>query len=137
MDYNNFSDAIATQWMPFYGKKRNIEEDFEDGFTKGKDQEIISRFHYKCFLKRPIKQKAHIILCGIYNVHHDKEIYHLGVKENKPINCRRIIIKPKMKIDLLNELDRLGINGATLGIEDLCVETIATDIANKMLGKKI
>ena len=74
MYYKDFSDAIAKQWEKFYGKKENIEDDFENDFIEGIDRDILIRFHYKCLLDRPIKQKAHIILCGDYNVHLDKKI---------------------------------------------------------------
>ena len=80
------------------------------------------------WMERPIKQKAHIILSGQYNVHHDEAIHRLGVQK-----CGRIVISSQMKSDLLNKLNRWGINGATLGIGDSCVETIAADIANDLI----
>ncbi|MDD5064426.1 MAG: FRG domain-containing protein [Phycisphaerae bacterium] len=128
MDYNVFSYAIATQWMPFYGKYEFVTDDFEKDFTNGEDKEILIRFHYLCLLERPIKQKAWIIMSGQYDVHHDKEIHRLGVRK-----CGRFIISPQMKSDLLKKLDRWGINCATLGIHegDLCLEKIAADISNK------
>jgi hypothetical protein len=129
MDYGVFSHALATQWPLVYEKKKNIEDDFERDFVKGKDKEVLIRFHYpKCLLERPTKQKAHIIMSGQYDVDHDKAIHQLCVRK-----CGRFIIRSQMKSDLLNELNRLGINGATLGIGDLCVETIATDIADKLI----
>jgi len=131
MDYNDFSDALATQWIPFYGKKKNIEDDFEKNFTKGKDEYILIRFFYMCFLARPIKQKAHITFYGQYNAYHDKEIHRLGVRK-----CGRIVISSNMKYDLLGKLNRWGINSITLGIEDSYVDTIAAYITDKMLGKK-
>lgn len=130
MDYDVFSYALATQWPLVYGKKENIEDDFERDFTNGEDKEILIRFHYRCLLERPIKQKAHITLSGQYNVRHDEAIHRLGVQK-----CGRFIISSQMKSDLLNKLNRLGINGATLGIGDSCVEIIATDIADKS-GKR-
>jgi hypothetical protein len=128
MDYKNFSDAVASQWMPLYGKKGNIADDFEQDFVSGNNKEILSRFHYPDWMERPIKQKAHITLSGQYEVHHDEAIYRLGVRK-----CGRIIISSQMKSDLLNKLNRWGINGATLGIDDgeFCLETIATDVADK------
>jgi hypothetical protein len=130
MDYNEFSNALAKQWQLVYKKKENIEDDFEQDFTKGVDREILIRFHYRCLLERPTKQKAHITLSGQYDVRHDEAIHRLGVQK-----CERIIISSQMKSELLNKLDRLGINGATLGIGDLCVETIASDIADKLEKK--
>ena len=126
MDYDVFSYALAKQWPLFYGKKENIEDDFEKDFTNGVNKEILIRFHYGCLVERPIKQKAHIIMSGQYDVHHDKAIHRLGVQK-----CGRFIIKPQMKTDLLNKLNRWGINGATLGIGDSCVEIIADDVAKQ------
>ena len=131
MDYNDFSNAIKTQWWPAYHKEENIEDDFEEDFTKGNNRNIISRFHYRCLLDRPRKQKAHIILSGKYEVHHDEAINRLGVR-----NCGRIFISSNMKFDLLDRLNRWGINSTTLGIENSCVETVATEIADNILGKK-
>ena len=39
------------------------------------------------------------------------------------------------KFDILDKLNRWGINSTTLGIEDSYVDTIAADIADKILGK--
>jgi hypothetical protein len=111
MDYNVFSYAIAKQWPLVYGKKKDIEDDFEHDFTKGVDRKILIRLHYRCLLDRPNKQKAHIILPGQYDVRHDEAIHRLGVQK-----CGRFIIVPQIKSDLLNKLSRLGINGASLGI---------------------
>ena len=124
MDYNDFSGAITMQWQNAYGKNEYVADDFEQDFTQGNNREILIRFHYLCLVERPKKQKAHIILSGQYDVHHDEAIHRLGVKK-----CGRLIISPQMKSELLNKLNRLGINGATLGIGDLCVETIAADVA--------
>ena len=118
MYYNDFSKAIATQWPVFYNKFERIEDDFENDFTEEIDRDILIRFHYKCLLDRPIKQKAHIILCGNYNVHHDKKIYDLEVLTKTHIECGRIVISSNMKFDLLEKLNLLGINKITLGIED-------------------
>lgn len=125
MDYDAFSDALAKQWPLVYGKKENIEDDFERDFIDGKEKEILIRFHYPEWMERPKKQSAWITLSGQYDVHQDEAIHRLGVKK-----CGRFIISPKMKSDLLNKLNRLGINGTTLGIGDLCVETIAADVAD-------
>ncbi len=135
MDYGVFSYAIAAQWPLVYGKKKNIEDDFEKDFTEDKDKDILIRFHYKCLMNRPEKQNAHIILSGQYDVHHDEAIHRLGVRK-----CGRIVIKSKMKSDLLDKLDRWGINSKMLGIEDSgedsYIEKIATDVADKYgLGK--
>jgi hypothetical protein len=132
MYYDDFSNALKTQWWPAYNKEGKIADDFEKDFTEDKDKDILIRYHYNPLLDRPEKQKAHIILSGLYNVHHDQKIYHLGVR-----NCGRIVIKSQIKFDLLGKLNRLGINSTTLGIEDSYVDTIATDIANKVLGKNI
>jgi len=113
LDCENFSDAIASQWMPFYGKKENIEEDFEKDFVNGKNKEILTRLRYPDWLDRPTKQKAFVTMSGQYDVHHDEAIHRLGVQK-----CGRFIISPQMKLDLLNKLNRWGINGATLGIDD-------------------
>jgi hypothetical protein len=78
-------------------------------------------------LERPNKQNAHITLSGQYNVRHDEAIHRLGVQK-----CGRFIINSQIKSDLLYKLNRLGINGATLGIGDLCVETIATDVVDNL-----
>ncbi len=131
MDYNDFSYAIAAQWPPVYGKNENIEDDFEQDFTKGNDKKVLIRFHYRCLLERPRKQKAHIIMSGQYDVHHDEAIHLLRVQ-----NFGRFIISSEMKLELLNKLSRLGINGATLGIGDSCVETIAADIAGSSCKDK-
>ena len=126
MDYDAFSYAIATQWIPFYGKKEFVEDDFEQDFTGGREKNILIRFHYPNWMERPKKQSAHIRLSGQYDVHHDEAIHRLGVRK-----CGRVIISPQTKSDLLSKLDRCGINSETLGIGDSSVETIATDIANK------
>ena len=125
MDYDDFSYAISKQWPLVYGKKEKIEDDFEQDFTKGVDREILIRLHYRCLLDRPNKQKAHIILAGQYDVHHDEEIRRLGVQK-----CGRIVISSQMKSDLLTKLDRWGINSETLAIGHSSVETIATDVAH-------
>ena len=126
MEYDQFSTALSSQWLIAYGKKGHIEDDFEQDFTKGKDKEILIRFHYPGWMERPKKQKAHITMSGQYDAHHDEAIHRLGVKK-----CGRFIISSQMKSELLNKLNRWGINGATLGIGGSCVETIATDIADK------
>lgn len=129
MDSDVFSYALATQWMPFYGKKENIADDFEQDFVNGKDKEVLIRLRYPEWMERPTKQKALITMSGQYDVHHDEAIHRLGVRK-----CGRFIISPQMKSDLLNKLNRWGINGATLGIGDSCVETIAADIAKRLIG---
>ena len=123
-----FSSALSLQWFTAYGKNENIEDDFERDFIDGNKEEILIRFYYPAPLERPMKQKAWITLSDQYDVRHDEAIHRLGVKD-----CGRFIVSPQMKSDLLNKLNRWGINGATLGIDDgdLCLETIATDIANK------
>lgn len=126
MDYDVFSNALATQWPTAYGKNEHVEDDFERDFINGKDKEILIRFHYPKWMERPKKQSAWITLSGQYDVHHDEAIHRLGVQK-----CGRFIISSQMKSEVLNKLNRLGINGATLGIGDLCVETIAADIAEK------
>jgi hypothetical protein len=131
MDYNDFSDAIATQWLKAYGKNKNIEDDFEEEFTKGKNRDIISRFHYWRLLDRPKKQSAHIILSGLYNVKHDEAIHHLGVRNGKPIECGRIVISSDMKFELLGRLNRWGISSTTLGIEDSYIDNIAKVVAEE------
>ncbi len=131
MDSDVFSYAIAKQWPLFYGKMEKIEDDFEKDFTEGKDKDILTRFRYQCFLDRPIKQKAHILLSGQYNVHHDKKIYDLGVRK-----CGRFVIDSNMKLALLDKLNIWGINGSTLGIEGSSVEAVSTKIAENILGKK-
>jgi hypothetical protein len=132
MVYNHFSDAISTQWQTAYGKNERIEDDFERDFVDCKEKDILIRFHYADWMERPKKQKAHVILSGQYNVHHDEEIYRLGVQE-----CRRFIIGPQMKLDLLKKLNLWGINDETLGIGEIgdsCVEKIAADISDKFFG---
>jgi hypothetical protein len=132
MDYDVFSYAIATQWSLVYGKKENIEDDFEHDFIKGVNKEIIIRFHYPGLLERPKKQDAHIILSGQYNVHLDEAIRRLGVQK-----CGRIIVYPKIKFDLLDKLNKWGINSTTLGIVESDVDKIAENIADEILGKNI
>ena len=130
MDYENFSDALESQWWLFYRKKGNIGDDFEQDFINGTEREILIRFHYPDWMERPKKQKAHITMSGQYDVHHDEAIHRLGIQK-----CGRFIISAQMKSDLLKKLDRWGINSETLGIDDSCVETIAADIADKS-GKR-
>ena len=139
MNYNAFSNAIKKQWQPAYGKDKNIEEDFEKDFTESKDRDILIRFHYKCLLDRPIKQNAHIILYGDYNMHHDKKIYDLlnpkiETKTKETMRWGRIVIQPSMKFNLLEKLNLLGINKITLGIEDTYIDTIASQVADDILG---
>jgi hypothetical protein len=131
MDNNDFSNALAKQWPTAYGKNENIEDDFERDFINGNEKDILIRFYYPQWMERPKKQGAWITLSGQYNVHHDEAIHRLGVQ-----NCGRFIISPQMKKELLNKLSRLGINGASLGIGDLCVETIAADVAGSFYGTK-
>jgi len=131
MDYNVFSHALAMQWPFFYNKYEKIEDDFEKDFTKGVNKEILIRFYYKCLLDRPNKQKAHIILSGQYDVHHDEAIHRMGVRK-----CGRIVIGSKIKSMLLDKLNLWGINKTTLGIEDSYIDKIAADVADKFgLGK--
>jgi hypothetical protein len=80
-------------------------------------------------LARPIKQKAHILLSGQYDVHHDKKIYALGVRK-----CGRIIIKAEIKQKLLDNLNMWGINKTILAIEDSYLEEIARQVADEVLG---
>jgi len=129
MDYKNFSDAIASQWMPFYGKKKNIEDDFEKDFVDGNDKNILVRFHYPDWMDRPTKQKAWITLSGRFDIHHDEAIHRLGVRK-----CGRLIIRPEMKSYLLNKLDRWGINNTMLGISNSQVKIIANEIADKVFS---
>ena len=138
MYYDDFSDAIAKQWEKFYGKKEKIENDFENDFTEGIDRDILTRFHYKCLLDRPIKQNAHIILYGNYNIQHDKKIYDLlnlknEIKTKESLHWGRIVIHPNMKFDLLEKLNLLGINKITLGIEDTYIDKIASEVADDIL----
>jgi len=129
MDYDVFSYAIAKQWPLVYGKKKNIEDDFEKDFTGDKDKDILIRFHYKCLMDRPNKQKAHIILSGQYDVHHDEAIRRLGVQK-----CGRIVIGSKIKRMLRDKLNLWGINEATLAIEDSYIDKIARQVADEVLG---
>jgi len=131
MESENFSYAIASQWMPFYGKKENIEDDFERDFVNGNNKNILIRFRYPEWLERPTKQKAWIIMSGQYDVNHAEAIHRLGVRK-----CGRFIINPQMKPFIFNKLDQWGINGATLGIYDSCVEKIADEIAGRFFKIK-
>ncbi|MGD1042318.1 MAG: FRG domain-containing protein [Sedimentisphaerales bacterium] len=131
VDYKDFTDALEKLWPTAYGKNENIEDDFEQDFINGRDKEILIRLHYPEWMERPKKQSAWITLSNQYDVRHDKAIHRLGVQK-----CGRFIISSQMKSDLLNKLNRLGINGATLGIGDLCVETIAADVAGQFCGIK-
>ena len=130
MYYDDFSNALKTQWWPAYNKEENIADDFEQDFTEDKDKDILIRFHYQCFLDRPIKQKAHITFFGQYNAHHDKEIHRLGVRK-----CGRIVISSDMKFELFGKLNKWGINSKALGIEDSYVDTIAAKVADEILGQ--
>lgn len=129
MDYNVFSHAIAIQWPYFYNKYKKIEDDFEKNFKNGKNEDILIRYHYHCLLDRPQKQKAHIILSGKYDVHHDEAIHRLGVRK-----CRRIVIRSEIKQNLLDKLTLWGINKTTLAIEDSYLEKIARQVADEVLG---
>lgn len=130
LDNDQFENALKKQWQPAYQKNGDIEDDFERDFIDGKEKKVLIKFHYPEWMERPKRQSAWITLSDQYDVHHDEAIHRLGIQK-----CGRFIISAQMKSDLLNKLNRLGINGATLGIGDLCVETIATDIANKS-GKR-
>ena len=46
----------------------------------------------------------------------------------------RIVIQPSMKFNLLEKLNLLGINKITLGIEDTYIDTIASQVADDILG---
>lgn len=131
MDYNVFSHAIAIQWPYFYNKYETIEDDFEKNFKNGKNEDILIRFQYHCLLDRPQKQKAHIILSGKYDVHHDEAIHRLGVKK-----CGRIVIRSEIKQNLLDKLTLWGINKTTLAVEDSYLEKIARQVADEVLGPK-
>lgn len=128
MDYIDFSDVIATQWLKAYGKNKNIQDYFEKDFVDGRVRRTLIRFHYQCLLDRPRKQKAHIILSDQYNVNHDEKIYHPGVRRGKPIKCGRIIISSDIKFELLGRLNRWGISSTTLGIKDSYIDKIASKI---------
>lgn len=129
MDYKDFSDALAKQWPTAYRKKEDIADYFEQDFIDGEEKGILIRFHYINWMGRPTKQKALITMSDRYDVRHDEEIHRLGVRK-----CGRFIISPQMKLDLLKKLNRWGINCASLGIGDSCVETIAADIAKRLIG---
>lgn len=131
MDYKNFSHAIAMQWPYFYNKYEQVEEDFEKNFKNGRNEDILIRYHYHCLLDRPQKQKAHIILSGEYDVHHDKAIHRLGVRK-----CGRIVIRSEIKQNLLDKLTLWGINKTTLAIEDSYLEKIARQVADEVLGSE-
>jgi hypothetical protein len=128
MNYNQFSQALAWQWPRVFGKKGHVEDDIEITFRKKTETDVFFRLHYPKWMERPIKQEAWITMSGKYDVHHDEAIYRLGVR-----SCGRLIIKPQMKHELLDMLNRWGINKGTLGLGDsgldACLEMIANNIA--------
>jgi len=124
MDYNDFSAALAKQWLTTYGKNEHIEDDFERDFIDGKEKKVLIGFHYPEWMERPTKQKAWITMSGQYDVHHDEKIHRLGVRKRG-----RFIVRSSIKRNLLNSLNRLGINSVSLGVGDSCVETIAADVS--------
>jgi hypothetical protein len=133
MNYDKFSACLKEQWLRVYGKEENIEDDFERDFQDGRERGVLIRLHYPDWMERPTKQKAWITLAHQYDVHHDEAIHRLGVRM-----CGRVIVNPAFKHDLLNMLSRLGVNGASLGLGDACVETIAADVAgNRRNGEAV
>jgi len=128
MDYDDFSVHLAAQWWSAYRKYERIEDDFERDFIDGKEQGVFVRLHYPPWMERPTRQNAWTTLAGQYDVRHDEAIHRLGVR-----NFGRLIINPPLKRDLLTMLSRLGISGASLGLGDACVETIAADVARRLV----
>jgi len=128
MNYDEFSARIAEQWTAAYGKPERIEDDFERDFIAGTENGVLTGFFYPDWMERPRKQKAWITLADRYGICHDEKIHDVSVQD-----CGRLVISPAIKRELLNELGRLGISGASLGLGDACVETIAADVARRLV----
>jgi len=127
MDYNELTACLKKQWWPVYKKYGHIEGNFERDFIDGRNKKVFIRLLYPMWMERPKKQNAWITLAGQYGVLHDEAIHQLGL-----LRCGRLIISPQLKRELLSELNRLGISGASLGLGDACVETIAADLIQKL-----
>ena len=76
-------------------------------------------------------QAAWITLALQYDIRHDEAIHQLGLRQ-----CGRLIIRAKFKRYLLYKLSRLGVIGASLGVSDECVETIRSDVVEKLFSFK-
>lgn len=124
MNCEHFSAVLAAQWPKVYGKTEHVEDDIEKDFIEAEQKDVFIRLHYPAFMERARNQKAWITLSGQYNVHHDRAIHRLGVR-----TCGRLIVKAGIKRDLLDMLNRLGVNGPSLGLGEACVDTIASDVA--------
>lgn len=128
MSNDCLSSALAKQWLPSYGKKCFVEDDLEKDFIKGDERNVFVRLRYPDFMERAALQQAWITFSLEYGVHHDREIFDLGVR-----TCGRVVVPASMKQDLLNRLDRLGVTGRSLGLGEGCVDQVAADVANSIL----
>jgi hypothetical protein len=125
MDYDEFSKRLAEQWPKAYGKHADVADDFERDFVNGIEKGILIRLHYPEWMERPRKQRAWITLADRFGVPHNNAIHGLGVRK-----CARLLVKPSLKRDILSMLNRRGVCGASLGLADACVETIADELAD-------
>ncbi len=125
MNYDCFTEALKAQWPKVYEKEGDVKDDIERDFINAEQRDVFVRLHYPDFMERAKRQNAWITLAGQYDVHHDRAIHRLGVQ-----TCGRLIVKAGIKRDLLDMLNRLGVNGPSLGLGEACVDTIATDVAN-------
>jgi hypothetical protein len=128
MDLKEFRNRVASQWRQAYGKEGNIEDDFERDFIIGKDRGVLVPVHFPPWMPRAASQEAFITVASGFGVDHARRMHELGVR-----NCQRLVIPARLKSQVIEKLDMLGVNGYTLEIGDSTVETIATDIASDCL----
>lgn len=124
MDLKCFEETLKHQWKAVYGKDGHVEDLIEQDFISGQEKEVFTSLYYPDFMERPEKQRAWITFALQYDVRHDQAIHKLGVS-----NCGRLVVKAEFKHDVLRELDRMGVNGPSLGLGEACVDTIAEDVA--------
>lgn len=115
-------EALANQWPSAYGVTENVLKHIERDFINRIERDVLYPVHFPPYMKRASRQKAFIIMSGKFGTDHAHKMHSLGV-----IDCGRIVIPSRIKRDVIEWLDYLGINGHSLGLGDSTCETLATD----------
>jgi hypothetical protein len=130
MDLEEFEKRVANQWPQAYGKKGNIESDFERDLTDGVDKDVLVPLHFPGWMPRAVAQGAFLTAAGQLDMDHAQKIFELGVTA-----CGRVIVPAAIKSAVIEKLDLMGVNGHTLQIGDSTVETIASDVSASMVDE--
>lgn len=127
MDNSEFEGCVATQWPKAFGLTQNVEDKIEAAFIRGELDEWITGLHYPEVMDRPTAQKACVTIAGRPGVQHDERIASLGL-----CTRGRVRIPAALKRGVLQRLDELGVNGASLAMGFSHVEDVARDVTDSL-----